>query len=113
MDVPENWMGNALSAVTLVAGAILYARKKLSSDKVALAGDAADVGSIARLQAQLDRAEAGRVLAEKRADDFADQRNKLVEQMGDLKGQLATLTEQVKGLTDEVARLRVTQRAAP
>lgn len=104
----------AAGAFGAAAGGWMLARRKFSQDAVALAGDAADVGSIKRLQEMLDRAEQARATAEKRADDFAEQRNQLVLQMGELKGQLASLTDQVKSLTDEVQRLRTrTERSTP
>jgi chromosome segregation ATPase len=111
--LPDNWLGNAITGIGIAGGAIMYARKRLSADKLAIAGDNADLGSIARLQAQLDKAENARAEAEKRADDFADQRNKLIDQIGEMKGQLAVLTEKVNSLTEEVARLRGVARTTP
>jgi chromosome segregation ATPase len=112
-SLPDNWLGQAITALGVVGGAVMYARKKISADRLAIAGDNADMGSIARLQAQLDRAEAARADAEKRADDFADQRNKLIDQIGEMKGQLAALTEKVNSLTEEVARLRAAAKGSP
>ena len=112
-SLPDNWLGQAITALGVVAGAVLYARKTISANRLAIAGDNADVGSIARLQAQLDKAEAARDEALKRADDFADQRNKLIDQIGEMKGQLAVLTDKVNSLTEEVARLRAAAKASP
>lgn len=89
-----------------VTGTALFMRHFLSRQRVAIAGDSADVKSINRLIAQLEAAEKRRKEAEERADKFADERNQMLREMGQLREQLAELKSDVRHLTKEVERLQ-------
>ncbi|MBF8692369.1 chemotaxis protein [Pseudomonas fulva] len=104
------WLGGT---GTLILGVFLWLRKWLSKDATDRAMDSADIGTVRRLNELLDSEREARKLAEARADQFAQERNELIRSMGQLEGNIISLTRQVEQLTtqvtaqsEEIARLR-------
>lgn len=75
------WIGTAVAAV---AAAAVGLRRWLSTDAAARAGDKAEIGFLETLMDQLAK-------ANERADRFAKERNEAIEQIGELKAQIAAL----------------------
>jgi chromosome segregation ATPase len=107
-------LSQVLGAVVTIGGAFLALRKWLSSDSANRAGDSAAIALIEQLKSALSAERAARQIAEERADKFADERNQLVEQLGELRGRIEALTSEVaqlrttvsnKGHTDEMAEI--------
>lgn len=82
------------AAAALIAGWLML-RKWLSRDKFERAGDEAGIGVISRLNKLLDEERKARREAEARADMFAKERNDAVKEIGELRGQVQSLTFQV------------------
>lgn len=80
------WIGG--TAASIVA-AFLGIRKWMSSDAASRAGDAAEIAFLETLIEQL-------ATANKRADDFARERNEAMMQIGELKAQIAALQATVE-----------------
>ena len=104
------WLGGT---GTIILGVFLWLRKWLSRDATDRAMDSADIGTVRRLNELLDSEREARKLAEVRADQFAQERNELIRSMGQLEGNIISLTRQVEQLTtqvtaqsEEIARLR-------
>ncbi|WP_281212022.1 chemotaxis protein [Pseudomonas fulva] len=104
------WLGGT---GTIILGGLLWLRKWLSKDATDRAMDSADIGTVRRLNELLDSEREARKLAEARADQFAQERNELIRSMGQLEGNIISLTRQVEQLTtqvtaqsEEIARLR-------
>lgn len=104
------WLGGT---GTIILGGLLWLRKWLSKDATDRAMDNADIGTVRRLNELLDSEREARKLAEARADQFAQERNELIRSMGQLEGNIISLTRQVEQLTtqvtaqsEEIARLR-------
>ena len=104
------WLGGT---GTIILGGLLWLRKWLSKDATDRAMDNADIGTVRRLNELLDSEREARKLAEARADQFARERNELIRSMGQLEGNIISLTRQVEQLTtqvtaqsEEIARLR-------
>ena len=104
------WLGGT---GTIILGVFLWLRKWLSRDATDRAMDSADIGTVRRLNELLDSEREARKLAETRADQFAQERNELIRSMGQLEGNIISLTRQVEQLTtqvtaqsEEIARLR-------
>jgi len=97
-DVPSwaKWIGGAGGAIV---AAWLYFRQFLSSAKVDRAADDANVATILRLQDELksDR---------ERADALMRDRESMVAELGQLRGEVKALRDQVSMLTDLVRELR-------
>lgn len=75
------WIGAGIA--TIIAAAVGL-RRWLSGDAAARAGDRAEIGFLETLMDQLAK-------ANERADRFAKERNEAIEQIGELKAQIAAL----------------------
>lgn len=98
-DIPDGtgifgYLGTGLAALS--AGFLLL-RKYLSNDSVERASNEAQLQIIQMLQEQVKNERA-------RADAAVQARDQAVEQIGQLKAQVAELTLQVQSLHQEVAR---------
>ena len=89
----------------VIAGAI-FLRQYLSRGAADRADDAGRISAINVYKELLEAERAARALADQRADGFAKERNEAVTVMGELRGQLKAVTEQLKDQTDELAALR-------
>ncbi len=98
--------GQLLTMLGSVGGTALFMRQFMSRQRLALAGDSADVRSINRLLEQLEAAEKRRKEVEERADKFADERNQMFREMADMRAEMERLRSEVHHLTIEVQRLR-------
>ena len=110
MDTPllsgdSLWTGLGGAIVALVGGAI-YMRRKLSQDAAGRAGDRAEIDIIAKLSESLKNAQTRQTELETRADKAYEERNKLVEDKAELRGNNIFLEAQVAMLKEEIARLR-------
>lgn len=107
---PQDWSndpakvlgGIATTAVVVVLGL----RKWLSRDAVDRASDSAALQTIERLQSLLDAERIARREAERRADQFAHERNELVEKLGELRGQILALGEKVQSLEQTISTMK-------
>jgi chromosome segregation ATPase len=106
MDLPQGWFTQLVTMIGSAGGTALLMRHTVSKQRVAIAGDSADVHSIKRLLDQLDSSEKRRKEAEERADKFADERNEMFRQMGEMRAEMAELKAEVRHLTNEVNRLQ-------
>lgn len=106
MELPQGWFTQILTMVGSAGGTAMLMKRFFSSNRVALAGDAADVRSIKRLLDQLESSEQRRREAEDRADKFANERNEMYRQMADIRATMAKLESEVTHLQAEVQRLQ-------
>jgi len=95
------WVGGGLAAI---GAAALYLPKFISAAKVDRAADDANVATINRLQAELDKERA-------RADALMKDREAMIAELGQLRGEVKGLREQVEMLTALVSQLREDERA--
>lgn len=101
--VPDwiKWAGGALAAI---GAAIIYLPKLLSAVKVDRAADDANVATINRLQAELEKERA-------RADALMRDREPMVAEIGQHRGEVKGLREQVEMSTTIVNEWREGDRA--
>jgi len=101
--VPDwiKWAGGVLAAV---GAAAIYLPKLLSAAKVDRAVDDANVATINRLQAELEKERA-------RADALMRDREAMIAEIGQLRGEVKGLREQVEFLTAIVNEWREGDRA--
>lgn len=103
MQLPEELAGGGVGgwiggiAAAIVGGGLML-RRWLSRDAVERAGDEARVEVIEMLTQQLAAANA-------RADRFAQERNDAIREVGDLKVQVALLTERVTSMQRQLEKL--------
>ena len=97
-DFPNwaKWIGATGSAIV---AAWLYFRQYLSSAKVDRVADDANIATILRLQDQLKT-------ERERADALMRDRESMVAELGQLRGEVKALRDQVAMLTDSVHELR-------
>ncbi|PYE79450.1 hypothetical protein [Xylophilus ampelinus] len=111
MDVPElnGLPGGPMGAIGMAIGAIgggfIFLRQYLSRGAADRADDAGRVSAINVYKELLEAERAARALADKRADDFARERNEAITMMGQLQGQLAGMQRQLEHATSEIASL--------
>lgn len=94
------WLGGVAGTV---GAAALYLRQFLSKAKLERTADEADVHTILRLQAQL-------VVERDRADALMRDRESMVKEIGELKGEVRALRDQVAALLALVEDLRGDRR---
>mgnify|MGYP001232339087 CR=1 FL=1 len=87
----------------VVAG-FLVLRQWLSSAKVERAANDADVATITRLQTQLQDERARADAERARADELMRERERMVTEIGELRGRVEILSSQVQHLTALVER---------
>lgn len=92
------WIGATLAAVVAAA---LGLRRWLSGDASGRAEDSANIQFLSTLMSQLE-------LANERADRFARERNEAIEQIGELKSQIAALR-----ITVDHMQTQLTQMVCP
>lgn len=95
LNLPGGTGGVIGTALAAIIGGGLMLRKWLSGESVDRAGNDATVKLIETLTQQL-------AVANARADQFAKERNEMVEVVGDLKTKIAELTIQVKNLQENL-----------
>lgn len=89
------WLGTAIGI--FVTGALTM-RKWLSRDAASRAEDGANIAFLQTLMEQLKE-------ANERADRFARERNEAIEQIGDLKAQVAALQLTVEHMQSQIERM--------
>lgn len=89
-----------------LAGASLFLRQYLSAAATVRASDSAQIEALDVYKTMVDGLREALVIANKRSDDFARERNEAISLAGELKGQIAAMTAQVDGLRREVGQLR-------
>lgn len=111
MDVPEpNSVGGYLA---WVAGALASAyggwsilRKNQSASAVTEASNEANITAIETYKELVATERAARIVAEQRADKFAEERNEAWKQLYETRGRLDAVTDQVTALNDQITLLR-------
>lgn len=112
MDSPDfnsmpGGVGGALTAaLASVAGGWLFLRQYLSRGAADRADDAGRVSAINVYKELLEAERIARASADKRADDFARERNEAVTTLGRLQGQMEAMQRQLIQATEEIAALR-------
>lgn len=102
MNVPGGTGGALGFIVAAIGGAIWFIRSAWRKDRVEGAQTRAEIDIIARLEAQLEKANARADLAEQRADLAYKERNEAYREIGDLKGTIAALTTEVRLLKERL-----------
>lgn len=102
MTVPGGTGGALGFVVAAIVGALWFIRGAWRKDRVGGAESQAQIDIIARLEAQLDKANARADLAEQRADLAYKERNEAYREIGDLKGTIAALTTEVRLLKERL-----------
>ncbi len=97
-NIPS-WMKYVASAAGGVGAAMLFLRQWLSQAKVDRTANDANAATIIRLQAQV-------VVERDRADSLMREREAMVRELGELKGKVEILSDQVETLTDLVKQLK-------
>lgn len=103
--MPGGPLGAMAGAATAIAGGFIFLRQFLSRGAADRADDAGRVSAINVYKELLEAERAARLLAEKRADDFAHQRNEAIAMMGKLQGQLEGMQRQLQAATEEISSL--------
>ncbi|CAG9172353.1 hypothetical protein CURE108131_23250 [Cupriavidus respiraculi] len=101
-SVPGGTGGAIGLIVSAIGGAIWFVRKVWRNDRVEGAQSQAEIDIIARLEGQLDKANARADLAEQRADMAYKERNDLLREIGDLKRTVAELTTEIRFLKERL-----------
>ena len=102
---PGGPFGALGAAATTIASGFLFLRQYLSRGAADRADDAGRVSAINVYKELLEAERAARALADKRADDFARERNEAVTTLGKLQGQLEAMQRQLQQATEEIAGL--------
>lgn len=116
MDSPDlnNFPGGPFGALgagaAAVASGFLFLRQYLSRGAADRADDAGRVSAINVYKELLEAERAARAQADKRADDFARERNEAVTTLGRLQGQLETMQRQLQTATEEITSLQAQVR---
>ncbi|KQM79810.1 hypothetical protein [Xylophilus sp. Leaf220] len=111
MDVPElnGLPGGPMGAIGMAIGAIgggfIFLRQYLSRGAADRADDAGRVSAINVYKELLEAERVARLTADKRADDFARERNEAITMLGKLQGQIEAMQRQLEHATTEIAGL--------
>ncbi|KQM68768.1 hypothetical protein ASE76_13810 [Xylophilus sp. Leaf220] len=111
VDVPElnGLPGGPMGAIGMAIGAIgggfIFLRQYLSRGAADRADDAGRVSAINVYKELLEAERAARLTADKRADDFARERNEAITMLGKLQGQIEAMQRQLEHATTEIAGL--------
>lgn len=111
MDVPElnglpgGPVGAIGMAIGAIAGGFIFLRQYLSRGAADRADDAGRVSAINVYKELLEAERAARLTADKRADDFARERNEAITMLGKLQGQIEAMQRQLEHATSEIAGL--------
>lgn len=110
-DLLESVKNSPLSQLGLF-GASMAAAWRLwtttrASDKVEGANRGGQIAALDTWKQLVEGERAARKLAEERADRFAEERNKAMEQVYDMRGQLRAMNEQVLSQARELGELRL------
>lgn len=112
MESPDlsNFPGGPFGALgalsTAVVSGFLFLRQYLSRGAADRADDAGRVSAINVYKELLEAERAARAQADKRADDFARERNEAITALGKLQGQLEGMQRQLQNATDEITSLQ-------
>ncbi|KDR25972.1 hypothetical protein [Caballeronia zhejiangensis] len=94
------------SGATAIAMSVFFGmRRFLRKEKVDAASDDGKIDTIAQLRQSLADERDARKEADARADKFAAERNDAIQQIGELKGKITALEQQVKSLKEVVEKL--------
>ncbi|ABM32933.1 hypothetical protein QRO08_09735 [Paracidovorax citrulli] len=116
MDSPDlnNFPGGPFGALgagmTAIASGFLFLRQYLSRGAADRADDAGRVSAINVYKELLEAERAARAQADKRADEFAKERNEAVTALGKLQGQLEGMQRQLQHATEEITSLQAQVR---
>ncbi|WP_367394512.1 hypothetical protein [Cupriavidus sp. Agwp_2] len=102
MNVPGGTGGALGFIVAAIGGAIWFIRSAWRKDRVEGAQSQAEIDIIARLEVQLEKANARADVAEQRADLAYKERNEAYREIGELKGTIAALTTEVRLLKERL-----------
>lgn len=94
------------TVIGMVVGGAIFMRRFFSKDALGRADDSGQMHSIDTLKQILAEERTARHVAEKRADEFAKERNEAWQLLGDLKGQLSSMVQTIKTQTGELSELR-------
>lgn len=101
-ELIANPLAQIVAAIASAATGWRIYKNQSSGDAVTRANDAANVNALATWKDLLEGERAARVIAEKRADDFADERNKAMEEVWAMKGQLKAMSDQLQAQTLQI-----------
>lgn len=104
--LPGGPFGVLATAAAAIGGGFIFLRQYLSRGAADRADDAGRVSAINVYKELLEAERAARALADKRADDFAHERNEAIKALGEMQGQLTAMAGQLSEQTKELARLR-------
>jgi|GEM_PF-6109374 len=104
-SLPGGPFGALGAAAAAIGGGFIFLRQYLSRGAADRADDAGRVSAINVYKELLEAERAARALADKRADDFARERNEAITMMGKLQGQLEGMQRQLQQATEEIAGL--------
>lgn len=104
--MPGGPLGALVGAATAITGGFIFLRQFLSRGAADRADDAGRVSAINVYKELLEAERAARALADKRADDFARERNEAITMMGKLQGQLEGMQRQLQLATEEISSLQ-------
>ncbi|ATG93098.1 chemotaxis protein [Paracidovorax citrulli] len=96
--------------MTAIASGFLFLRQYLSRGAADRADDAGRVSAINVYKELLEAERAARAQADKRADEFAKERNEAVTALGKLQGQLEGMQRQLQHATEEITSLQAQVR---
>ena len=102
MTVPGGTGGALGFVVAAIVGALWFIRGAWRKDRVEGVQSQAHIDIIARLEAQLDRANERVTLAEQRADLAYKERNDAFQMIGELKAKISGLETQVQMLREKL-----------
>ncbi|MQR02332.1 chemotaxis protein [Glaciimonas soli] len=100
--VPGGTSGVIGSIAAAVFACFIFLRKYLASDAAARADDLGKVSALDLYKQLLESERTARISADARADQFAKERNEAWQMMGDMRGELMALREEVKQLRDQI-----------
>ena len=101
MEMPNPFDAEAIGKViggivAAVTAGILFLRRYLANDAATRANDIGVVDTIERYRSLLDSEREARRVAEERADKFARELRDAIHQMGELKAEIARLSQHVE-----------------
>lgn len=100
---PLKWAAGILG--TLAAG-MIFMRQYLSGAEAQRASDAGQIAALDVYKEMVSGLRDQVATANQRADQFAKERNEAIEQIGQLKGQMAEMSRQIKEQSEELTHLR-------